>query len=129
MIILKILLVAVCGCVALGVFKNANSSYVIIIEIAVVLLVFISVLPDFKELFSLLNDLPFIESTGKESIIVLLKVFALLFAGSIVSDICRDNGENAIAGAVEAAVKIMSIVVAMPVLSAVMGVAVSFMGN
>ncbi len=129
MSIIKILLIAVCGCIALALLKNVNSSYIIIVEIALVIMVFVSALPEFKELFSLLKDLPFIESTGKESITVLLKVFSLLFAGSIVGDICRDNGENAVAGAVETAVKIISIVVAMPVLSAVMGVALSFMGN
>ncbi len=129
MSILKILLIAVCGCVALAVLKSTNSSYIIIIEIALVILIFVSAVPEFKELFSLLKNLPILESTGKESVSVLLKVFSLLFAGSVVSDICRDNGENAIAGAVEAAVKIISIVVAMPMLSAVMGVALSFMGN
>ncbi len=120
------MLVAVCGCLILGILKNSNRSYVLIVQIAVILLIFITFLPQIKELFSLIDILERYENVSKESLFVLLKVFSLFLAGGIVGDVLRDNGENALGGVVEFAVKIMGIVLAIPVLSAVISVALGF---
>ncbi len=111
------------------ILKNTTPSYTIFTQIAVVLLVLVSVIPQFKELYAVFQSFPLFDNIGKESVLTLMKIFSLLLAGGVVSDVCRDNGESAVAGVIEFAVKVMGIVLAVPVLSAVLSVALSFMGN
>ncbi len=125
----KIFVIAICGCVVLALLKNIGSPYIILAQAALILLVGASVFPQFKELFSLIESFGIYEIAGKESVTILFKIFALLLAGGVAADICRDNGENALGGVVEISVKIMGIVLSVPVLSAVVSIALSFVRN
>jgi hypothetical protein len=57
----------------------------------------------------------------------MLKAFSILTVGGIVSDVCRDNGENAVAGVLDTVVKILACVSAMPTFTAVLVTALSLL--
>lgn len=125
--IIGVLIIAVVGVIALAVMKNNGSTYTPVLQIAVVLFLVVSALPYVKELYSLVDSLQFSEGVSYESLGIMLKVFAILVSGSVVADICRDNNENAIAGAVELSVKVVAVCIALPVFSSVVSIAVGFL--
>lgn len=110
----------------LGVLKNNTSVYSAIVQAALVITILLTVVPQIKELSDLLTDFNVSEYLSTQAIKIMLKVFAILTVGSITADICRDNGQSAVAGTVEICVKLLAISCALPVFKSVITVASSF---
>ena len=117
------------GVVILSLIKSNNTSFISLIQICLVSLIFISVVPQIKEMFSLLEQFQNIENFSSDGLMIMMKVFGILTVGAIVGDICRDNGENAVANMVDISVKLTAVSCALPVFSAVVSVAVSFINR
>ena len=124
--IIQIVLLAIFCAVALVILKNTGSPTAVIVRLAALVTIFTGIYPQIEELLSLLGELDFIESIPKEAVKIMLKVFSVLALSSVAGDICRDNGEGSLAGMVELSGKIISIGICVPVLTAVVTVAVSF---
>ncbi len=123
---IKLVVTAIAGVILIAILKNSSSVYSAVARIALVCLVILSVVPQMKDIMSMLQRIEFNEYFSKEAISVMLKMFAILTVGSVASDICRDNGENAVANGVDLSVKILAISCGLPVFSAVINVAISF---
>lgn len=125
---LEIGIIAVSGVVLLSVIKKSDSVYTTIVQIALGVIVLLSVLPQAKNLMNIMQEMISIEGISEQGIKIMLKVFGILSIGAVTADICRDNGENALAGVVEIGVKIMAVSCALPVFQAVITLATSFLG-
>lgn len=125
---LEIGIIAVSGVVLLSVIKKSDSVYTTIVQIALGVIVLLSVLPQAKNLMNVMQEMISIEGISEQGIKIMLKVFGILSIGAVTADICRDNGENALAGVVEISVKIMAVSCALPVFQAVITLATSFLG-
>jgi stage III sporulation protein AD len=123
--IIKIVVFAVLGVVILLVLKNHLSSFAIVAEICVAVMIIFAILPYIKEFLTVLDSLNGITNSSGTAIKIMLKAFAVLMVGSVTADICRDNSAGAIAGVVELAVKILAISISLPVFSAVLEVALA----
>lgn len=121
--IIRIAIFAVLGVVILSVLKNSSTTFVLVAEVGIAVLLLFSVFPYIRDFLSLLNSLKEITSTSATAIKTMLKAFAVLTVGSVTADICRDNSAGAVAGVVELAVKILAVSIALPVFSAVIEVA------
>lgn len=124
--ITQIALLVIASVIVLVLLKNAGSPSAVIVRLAVVAVVFIGVLPQIKELISLLDGFDFAENIPKEALKIMIKIFSVLTLSSIAGDICRDNGEGSLAGIVELSGKLISIGLCIPILNAVVTVAISF---
>jgi stage III sporulation protein AD len=124
--VLKIAVLSIAGIIMIGLLKNNTSAYSAVVQVALVIIIVLTVFPQIEELTSALNSFSFAENLSSGSIKIMLKIFAILTIGSITADICRDNGQNAVANTVELSVKILAISCALPVFSAVISVAASF---
>ena len=125
---LEIGIIAVSGVVLLSVIKKSDSVYTTIVQIALGIIVLLSVLPQAKDLMNVMQEMISIEGISEQGVKIMLKVFGILSIGAVTADICRDNGENALAGVVEIGVKIMAVSCALPVFQAVITLATSFLG-
>jgi stage III sporulation protein AD len=125
--IIKIGIMAIVGVVLLSLLKNSGSAYSALVQIGVMCVILISVIPDIKSLMSSVNDMGIAEDVSMESIKIMIKIFSVLTVGAFCSDICRDNGESAIADTVELSSKVIAVGCAMPVITSVVSVAVSFL--
>ncbi len=123
---LKLVVTAIAGVILIAILKNSSSSYAMIARIALVCLIILSIVPQMSEIINMLRRIEFNEYFSSEAISVMLKMFAILTVGAVASDICRDNGENAVANGVDLSVKILAISCGLPVFSAVINVAISF---
>ena len=123
---LKLVVTAIAGVILIAVLKNSSSVYSVVARIALICLIVLSIAPQMNEIINMLHRIEFNEYFSSETISVMLKMFAILTIGSVASDICRDNGENAVANGVDLSVKILAISCGLPVFSAVINVAISF---
>ena len=127
--VLNVVLAAVAGVLLMSVLKNSMSVYSGVARIALVGVVLLSVAPQLVELAEVLQNIEMGEYVSTEGIKTMLKIFAILSTGAIASDICRDNGETAVADMVDLSVKILAISCGLPVFMAVINVAVSFLNG
>ena len=126
---LEIGIIVVSGVVLLSVIKKSASVYTVIVQIALGVVVLLSVLPQAKDLLSVMDGLVSVDGVSGQSIKIMLKAFGILSIGAVTADICRDNGENALAGIVEIGGKIMAVSCALPVFQAVLTLATSFLNR
>ncbi len=122
-------IIAVAGVVLIGVIKRHGSVYTTIIQIALGILVLLSILPQAKELLGAMGNFVSLEGVSEQGVKIMLKAFGVLSVGAVTADICRDNGENALAGVVEIGMKIMAVSCALPVFQAVITLATSFLNG
>ncbi len=123
--ILEICSLAVVGVVVLLLLKSEGSAIAVLVRLGVVFALIISVLPQIKELLSVLDAFSYADNIPKEALKIMLKVFSVLAVSSVAGDICRDNGESSLAGVVEMSGKIISIALSLPVITSVVSVATS----
>lgn len=121
-----IALLSVAGVIVLALLKSTSSVTAIVVRIAIVVTIVVSAVPQIKELISLVDSFGFFDNVSQEAFKVMIKVFSILVISSVVSDVCRDNGENGIAGVVELSAKIIAVSVSVPVITSVISVATSF---
>ncbi len=124
--ITEIALLALAGVIVVIALKSASSVNVVIIRLSIVIAIVVTTVPQIKELVQIIDNLGVLDSVPREPFRIMLKVFSILVTSSLVSDMCRDNGENAIAGVVELSAKIIAVSVSIPVITSVISVATSF---
>ena len=127
MTITKLAVFALISVILLSLLKKYVSQISLLTEIAVVVIIIIAVLPEFKMLLNAFSDIGNMTSVSSDILKTMLKAFSILTVGGIVSDICRDNGENAVAGVLDTVVKILACVSAMPTFTAVLVTALSLL--
>lgn len=125
--IIKIGVMAIVGVVLIALLKNSGSSYNILLQIGIMAVILGSVIPDIKALLSSVNDIGIADDVSMESIKIMMKIFSVLTVGALCADVCRDNGESAIADTVELSSKVIAVGCAIPVITAVVSIAVSFL--
>ena len=127
MTILKICVIAISGVILGAIIKSRTPAYGTIIQEGLVVVIVVSIIPDIKILLGALEELKQTENFSTQGLSVMLKVFSVLVVGSVCSDICRDNGESAVAGVVELSSKLRAFACALPVLTSVISLATSFL--
>ena len=126
MIFLKISVFVIAGIILLLLMRKNAATFAIFCEITLVAVVVLNIIPEAAKLISLVDGFEQVASVGETSMKIMFKTFGILAVGAIVSDICRDNGESAIAGVVELSMKILAISCSLPVFTAVIEIALTF---
>ena len=127
--IFKLVLLAVAGVILISVLKNSVSVYSNFARIALLGVVVLSIAPQMTEITQTLRNIEVGEYVSADGIKIMFKIFAILSIGAVASDVCRDNGETAIANVVDLSVKILAISCGLPVFMAVINVAISFLNR
>ncbi len=123
---LKIAIFVIAGIVLLVLTRKNSPSLAILCELTLVAFVIFSIIPEAKKLLDLVNSFENLSSVGESSLKIMFKSFGILGVGAVVADICRDNGEGAVAGVVELSMKILAISCSLPVFTAVVEIALTF---
>lgn len=120
---------AVSGVVLLLLLRKGSVVYTAVVECGLIVIILLAIIPEINNLLSLLENFGGISKVGSTAVTSMFKAFAVLAVGGISADICRDNGESAVAGVVELAVKILSVSCVLPVISAVVEFASGLLGG
>lgn len=122
----KIAVFVIAGVVMLMLTRKNAPTLAILCEIVLVAIIVLQVIPEAEKLLLLFDNFETVSSIGEASLKIMFKTFGILAVGAVVSDICRDNGEGAVAGVVEICVKILAVSCALPVFTAVVEIALTF---
>lgn len=126
---LGVLAAALFGVFVLAVLKRYSPNIAAIAEAALVLFILFCIFKNFKEVFSEAEAILGETEISAGGIKIMLKIFGLLSAGALVSDICRDNSESALGSACDLFVRVLAAIAAMPVFISVIKVALEYLQN
>lgn len=102
--------------------RDTKKEFSLLLSIAVGILVFMSVAREFYSVVNTISNL--VENSGEISsyISLMLKILGISLLGQFVIDLCRDNGENALATQTEIAIKIVIISMTLPLIETVINI-------
>ncbi len=116
----------IAGVVLLMLTRKSVPTIAILCEITLIAAIVLNIIPEAEKLISLFDRFDGVSSIGETSLKIMFKTFGILAVGAVVADICRDNGEGAVAGVVELGIKILAVSCALPVFTAVIEIALTF---
>lgn len=111
--------IAVSGLMLSILLRNYNKVVSVIISIASSMLIFIQVIGGTAQIFNLLNQISADVRPVEEYVKLMIKVLGITLASQFVADMCRDCGENALAGTTETATKVIVISMILPLFETV----------
>ncbi len=120
--IMKIVMVGIIAAVLAVLLKEEKPEIAMVVSIVTGLVIFIFLITKLNSVMSVLKYF-----AGKANIDVLyfstiLKVIAIAYITEFGAQICRDAGEGSIASKVELAGKVLIMVIAIPILAALMDI-------
>ncbi|EGO86595.1 stage III sporulation protein AD [Clostridium botulinum C] len=101
-------------------FKNRSDEFVIHISIAAGIIIFIFMIDKITAVMQLLQQLALKANIDFVYLNVVFKILGIAYLASFCSEICKDAGQGSIASKVEFAGKILILVLAIPILMAVL---------
>lgn len=125
--VIEIAVFALVSLVVLVLIKKNNPQISVVAELAVIVVVMMGAIPEFKELAEVCKNIGSVTSVSSDVLKTMIKAFSILTVGGITADVCRDNGENALAGVVDTVVKILAISCAVPTFTAVLMTALTIL--
>ncbi|WP_085829453.1 stage III sporulation protein AD [Clostridium massiliodielmoense] len=102
------------------VFKNRNDEYVVHISIAAGILIFLFMIDKITAVMQLLQELALKANIDFVYLNTVFKILGIAYLASFCSEICKDAGQGSLASKVEFAGKILILVLAVPILMAVL---------
>lgn len=99
--------------------RDYNKTASIAISIAAAALIFLRIAGDISGIFEMLTKISSGVETAAGYIRLMMKVLGIVLITQFVADICRDCGENALAGQTETAAKIIVISMILPLFETV----------
>ncbi|GAA0075953.1 stage III sporulation protein AD [Clostridium sp. CTA-5] len=120
MLIVKIATLAFVGLFLTLLFKNSKSEISVFISLAVSVLILLLIISQVQEIITFLRSIADKANIDTVYIGIVLKILAIAYLASFTSEICKDAGASSIATKVEFSGKIMILVLAIPILMAVL---------
>lgn len=120
--IMKIVMVGILAAVLAVLLKEEKPEIAVLISIVTGLVIFIFLI---SKLNSVMSVLKYFASKANIDVLyfsTILKVIAIAYITEFGAQICRDAGEGAIASKVELAGKVLIMVIAIPILAALMDI-------
>lgn len=118
--IIKIVLFTLVGLFIFMVFKNRRDDISIFIPIVVGALIFIMLIPKISSILVFLENLASKAKVDNLYIGTVLKIIGIAYIASFCSELCKDSGANSLASKVEFSGKILILILAVPILMAVL---------
>lgn len=120
----KVLGISFCVLMCSLVVREHNKSFAFILSVAGGILSFLTISDKVSELFSSLMSLSESVPSGVMYVKLMLKVLCIVIITQFTVDICRDNGENALASFTEVSAKVLVLSLVMPLFETVISMVV-----
>ena len=118
--IFQIAMIALIGVIATQTIKSIKPDFAIYIVLATVIIIFSLAVDKLMAVFAFIENIYGNITYGKTFFPIIIKVLAVAYIADFTAQLCKDSGENAIAGKVELAGKIMIFYLAIPILVAIL---------
>ena len=100
--------------------RSYRSEFSVYISIACGIILFMTVIAQFSDILSVVSDVFSRSGYANSYFPVLLKILAIAYLTDLISQVCRDAGENGIASKTEMAGKIFILYVSLPVFTSIL---------
>ena len=109
------------------VLKNYSKEFTFLINIVCTIIIFTLISKDLKGIVDRLTSISNEISVLLPYIKVMLKILGISMIAQLLSDLCRDNGENTLANQTELSEKIIILVTALPLFTTIMDIMIGML--
>jgi len=113
--IFQIAAIGIMGMVLAIMLKRESPLFAILISMAVAVLIFLLLIPPLAGLVALIDIIAAYLTTGREYVLVMVKIIGIAYVAEFGAQICHDAGEGAIGSKIELGGKVLIMGVAAPV--------------
>ena len=118
--IVKICLFALVALFVYLIFKGRRDDVAVFIPIVAGALIFIALIPQISSVISFMKNLASKANIDTMYIGTVMKIIAIAYIASFCSELCKDAGSGSLASKIEFSGKILILVLAVPILMAVL---------
>lgn len=109
------------------VLKNYSKEFTFLVNIVCTIIIFTSISKDLKGIVDRLTSISNEISVLLPYIKIMLKILGISMIAQLLSDLCRDNGENTLANQTELSAKIIILVTALPLFTTIMDIMIGML--
>ena len=109
------------------VLKNYSKEFTFLINIVCTIIIFTLISKDLKGIVDRLTSISNEISVLLPYIKIMLKILGIPMIAQLLSDLCRDNGENTLANQTELSAKIIILVTALPLFTTIMDIMIGML--
>ncbi|MCI5734889.1 MAG: stage III sporulation AC/AD family protein [Eubacterium sp.] len=104
------------------VLKNYSREFTLFVNIVCAVIIFTLISNDLKGIVDKLTSISSKVSILSPYIKIMLKILGISMIAQLLSDLCRDNGENTLANQTELSAKIIILVTSLPLFTTIMDI-------
>ena len=104
------------------VLKNYSREFTLFVNIVCAVIIFTLISNDLKGIVDKLTSISSKVSISSPYIKIMLKILGISMISQLLSDLCRDNGENTLANQTELSAKIIILVTSLPLFTTIMDI-------
>lgn len=120
--IIKCIGISICVLFCSLLLKNYNRTFAVIVSVAGSSILFLLVSHQLSEIISKISQISSSIHSTAPYIKLMLKVLGITLVTQFVGDVCRDNGENALASMTEAVAKILVVSIVLPLFETIISI-------
>ena len=109
------------------VLKNYSREFTLFVNIICAIIIFTLISNDLKGIVDRLISIASDVSVLSPYIKIMLKILGISMIAQLLSDLCRDNGENTLANQIELSAKIIILVTALPLFTTIMDIMIGML--
>lgn len=109
------------------VLKSYSKEFTFLINIVCTIIIFTLISKDLKGIVDRLTSISNEISVLLPYIKIMLKILGISMIAQLLSDLCRDNGENTLANQTELSAKIIILVTALPLFTTIMDIMIGML--
>lgn len=113
--IFQIAAIGIVGMVLALMIKRESPLFAILVSLAVAVLIFLLIIPQLAGLVALFGTITGYLISGREYVLVVVKIIGIAYVAEFGAQICHDAGEGAIGAKIELAGKVLIMGIAAPV--------------
>lgn len=119
---IKIVAIVFCALLLNIILKDYAKEFCVFINIVSAGIVFLMIFNDLKSIIKQVDTLTQSIGVITPYIKIMLKILGISMLAGLLSDLCRDNGENTLANQTELSAKIIILVTALPLFSTIINI-------
>lgn len=104
------------------VLKNYSREFTLFVNVVCAIIIFTLISNDLKGIIDKLTSISDNVSVLSPYIKIMLKILGISMIAQLLSDLCRDNGENTLANQTELSAKIIILITALPLFTTIMDI-------
>lgn len=109
------------------VLKSYSKEFTFLVNIVCTIIIFTLISKDLKGIVDRLTSISNEISVLLPYIKIMLKILGISMIAQLLSDLCRDNGENTLANQTELSAKIIILVTALPLFTTIMDIMIGML--